>query len=188
MLQAILIILGLSLDSVIVMMQKGAQMVKLSWDKLIEYSLLFALVTAGTLSFGYVGSFFFQNLIDSPKVEGFIAVLIVFFIGVFTITKSVMRKGFEEKIDRDFGFKALLKQALYTNIDTFFVGTALSFYGFSYIPTACVMLLISFIAVLSALLIGYNLGAGCQRIVGVAGGCLMVFFSIYLSVLLFFPR
>ena len=178
--QAVLVFAGLSLDSFIVMMQKGAQIRNLTMKKLLLYTLVFAAVTVGMLMAGYGISLLLQNLILSREVEITIAALIIFFVGVFQITKSFMKKGFEEKLDDSFGYHELIRQALYTSIDVFFVGAAVSFGGYNPWWILLWGFVISFAAVFLALIIGYNLGAGFQRAVGIIGGVLMVFFSIYM--------
>lgn len=63
---------------------------------------------------------------------------------------------------------------------SFFVGAAYGFLAVHAIHAALISFVITLITVFSALLIGYNLGAKHQRIVGMIGGALMVFFGIYL--------
>jgi putative Mn2+ efflux pump MntP len=183
MLQVVLIFCGLSLDSVIVMMQKGAQLRKKTVKDLLLYSLVFALVTAGMLLCGYIVSRILERFIpDGMNVNITIAALIVLFVGAFLMTKSIMKKGFEEKVDKDFNYHKLCRQAVYTSIDTFFVGIAVGFMGIGFLGAMNTALIVTFVSVFIALLIGYNLGARYQRAVGVVGGALMVFFSIYIVI------
>ncbi len=179
--QAAFIFAGLSLDSFIVMMQKGAQMRTLNGSKLLRYTLLYAAVTGGMFLLGYGGGHLIEKLLPgSARINYTIAALIVFFVGVFQITKSFMKNVFVEKADDSFDYKQLFRQALYTSIDVFFVGAAFRFASYPIGWTILTAFLISFAAVFVAFLIGYNLGAGYQKQVGVIGGILMVFFSIYM--------
>lgn len=179
--QAAFIFAGLSLDSFIVMMQKGAQMRTLNAGKLLRYTLLYAAVTAGMYLLGFGGGHLVEQLLPgSAKINYTIASLIVFFVGVFQITKSSMKDAFVERVDDSFDYKQLFLQALYTSIDVFFVGAAFSFASYPVEWTFLTAFLISFASVFASLLIGYNLGAGYQKQVGVIGGVLMVFFSIYM--------
>ena len=95
-------------------------------------------------------------------------------------TKALLNKDFEEKLDDSFDSKVLLKQALITSIDVFFVGVAYGFLAVHAINALIISFVITFLAVLTALLIGYNCGAKYQRIIRLIGGILMVFFGIYL--------
>jgi putative Mn2+ efflux pump MntP len=178
--QAILIFAGLSLDSFIVMMQKGATIRDLSFRKLLLYTLVFAATNTGMFMLGYALSLIFRSIISSPSFEITIAALIIFFIGVFLMTKSFLKKQFEEKLDADFDLRSLFRLALYTSIDTFFVGAGISLLGIYWGSALALSFCISFAAVFIALLIGYNLGAQYQRAVGMIGGALMVFFSVYI--------
>lgn len=180
MLHEILIFTGLSLDAFIVMMNKGAQLRNLKFKKLILYALEFAVVATAMFMLGFGISKLIALPIVKAKVEITIASCILFFVGVFTITKSFMQKGFVEKLDDGFDYRALLRMALYTSIDTFFVGVAYGLLAIDTTHAVGISFLITLLAVLSALLIGYNLGAKYQKVVGMVGGALMVFFGIYL--------
>lgn len=176
----ILIFLGLSIDGFIVMMNKGAQLRNLNIKKMLLYALEFASIATCMFMIGFVSSKPFIMNITKARVEITIASLIVLLIGALIITKSFMNKGFEEKLDENFNGKVLARMALVTSIDTFFVGAAYGFLAVQTINAVVISFVITLISVFSALLIGYNLGAKHQRIVGMIGGALMVFFGIYL--------
>lgn len=180
MAQAILIFAGLSLDGFIVMMNKGAQLRNLKFSKMLLYAAEFATVATAMFMLGFAGSHIFTANIEKARIELTTAALIVFFVGVFSITKSFMNKGFEEKLDDHFDAKTLFRKSLYTSIDTFFIGAAYGFMNVEAVNALAISFVITFLAVLTALVIGYNLGAKYQRIVGMVGGALMVFFGIYL--------
>lgn len=180
LLQEILIFLGLSLDALIVMMNKGAQLKGLNIKKGALYALQFAAIATLMFMVGFGISKIIAIPIRTGKVELTIAALIIFFVGVLTITKSFMQKGFVEKLDDQFDYKTLAKMALYTSIDTFFVGAAYGFWAVETTHAVLVSFITTFLAVSLGLGIGYNLGAKYQRIVGMIGGALMVFFGIYL--------
>lgn len=95
-------------------------------------------------------------------------------------TKAVLNRDFEERLDTSFDCKVLLKQALFTSIDVFFVGVAYGFLEVHAINALIISFVITFLAVSTALLIGYNCGAKYQRIIRLVGGILMIVFGIYL--------
>lgn len=109
-----------------------------------------------------------------------IACLIILIIGTVIATKAVLNKDFEERLDTSFDCKVLLKQALFTSIDVFFVGVAYGFLEVHAINALIISFVITFLAVSTALLIGYNCGAKYQRIIRLVGGILMIIFGIYL--------
>lgn len=184
MLQAIVIFIGLSLDSFIVMMQKGAQLANFSNGKKALYALIYAVTTDVMLILGYGLSMTFIGAIPDGKLEIAIACLIIVSCGVWLMTKSFKSKGFEEKVDHDFNIKKLFRLAVYTSVDILFVGAGFSLLGIAFTSAIWISFVISFITVFMALEIGYNLGASYQRAVGMLGGALMVIFSMYLMAVL----
>ena len=88
MLQACLIYIGLSLDSFIVMMQKGAQLRNLSGKKMAGYSLLYAVISVMMLTFGYGLSNAFLGFVPDGRLEIAIACLVILSVGIWLMTKS----------------------------------------------------------------------------------------------------
>lgn len=184
MLQAIVIFIGLSLDSFIVMMQKGAQLANFSIGKKALYALVYALVNDFMLIVGYGVSMTFKGAIPDGKLDVAIACLIIVACGVWLMTKSFKSQGFVEKVDHDFDIRRLLRLAVYTSIDTLFIGAGFSLLGISFTSAVWISFVISFINVFFAMESGYNLGAKYQRAVGMLGGAVMIIFSMYLMAVL----
>lgn len=180
MLKEIMIFLGLSIDSFVLMMNKGAQLRNMNMKKNFTYALEFALVAMGMFMFGFLCSKPFVISIARVKTEIAIACLIILIIGTMISTKAVLNRDFEERLDTSFDCKVLLKQALFTSIDVFFVGAAYGFLEVHAINALIISFVITFLAVSTALLIGYNCGAKYQRIIRLVGGILMIIFGIYL--------
>ena len=176
----IMIFFGLSIDSFVLMMNKGAQLRNMNMKKISAYALEFALVAMGMFMLGFLFSKPIVISIEKAKVEIVIACLIILIVGTMISTKAVLNKEFEEKLDDSFDSKVLLKQALITSIDVFFVGAAYGFLAVHALNALIISFVITFLTVLTALLIGYNCGAKYQRIIRLIGGILMVFFGIYL--------
>jgi putative Mn2+ efflux pump MntP len=80
--------------------------------------------------------------------------------------------------------RKLIRLAVYTSIDTLFVGAGFSLLEIAFSGVVLLSSVISFITVFLAMEIGYNLGASYQRVVGMLGGALMIIFSMYLMAVL----
>lgn len=188
MLWITLILVGLTLDSAIVMLNKGAQLSSLSLKNTVCYSLIFAVVSLVVYSLGFGFFELIGQYVFSKKMQVFISVAIVLCTGINIITKSALKKPFLERVDRDFDLKKLVRIALATNIDSFFVGGAISLYGTPFIMTGVGLFIMTFVIILISLRAGYSLGAGYQKLIGVMGGSLIVVFSFYLGLLVFILR
>ena len=179
LLQAVFICLGLSLDGFVLMMDKGATMRKLELKKAMLYSLVYSLAAEILLLIGYLISFIFTGFLTS-KMKLFIAIILIFTIGVYIFFKSLKREESEERVDDSFNLKKCFKLAIFTNIDTLCLGIGFSFSKIEIIVSVLMIFVISFIVILIAQYIGYTQGAKHTRIFGVSGGMLIIVFSIYL--------
>ena len=179
LLQAVFICLGLSLDSFVLMMDKGATMRKLELKKAMLYSLVYSLAAEILLLIGYLISFIFTGFLTS-KMKLFIAIILIFTIGVYIFFKSLKREESEERVDDSFNLKKCFKLAIFTNIDTLCLGIGFSFSKIEIIVSVLMIFVISFIVILIAQYIGYTQGAKHTRILGISGGMLIIVFSIYL--------
>ena len=179
LLQAVFICLGLSLDSFVLMMDKGATMRKLELKKAMLYSLVYSLAAEILLLIGYLISFIFTGFLTS-KTKLFIAIILIFTIGVYIFFKSLKREESEERVDDSFNIKECFKLAIFTNIDTLCLGIGLSFSKIEIIVSILMIFVISFIVILIAQYIGYTQGSKHTRILGVSGVMLIIVFSIYL--------
>lgn len=178
-LQAIFIFLGLSLDSFVLMMDKGATMRKLEMKKALLYSVVYSLAAEILLLLGYVTSFIFKDSLNR-KAELSIAVIIIFGIGLYIFFKSLRHEDLEEHVDDSFNLKECFKIALITNFDTFCLGVGFSFSEIEIFYGALLIFVISFIVTYIAQYIGYSQGSKYTKVVGVSGGVLIIGFSIFL--------
>lgn len=179
MLHASLIFLGMSLDSFVVMMHKGATLRNLTLKNTILYSLIYALISLGIFLCGYGVSVFFAGILPDGRVQIGAASLILLAVGLFVFIKSARHSEFVEKLDRNFDCRKLCRLALITNIDTFFVGAGFQLLGVPLGYAVLAAFLISFLTVFVSLETGYYHGAGFERTVGMSGGALMIVFSLY---------
>lgn len=179
LLQAIFIFLGLSLDSFVLMMDKGARMRKLEIKKALLYSIVYSLAAESLFLLGYLSSYLFKNSLNETE-ELSIAIFIIFAIGIYVFFKSFKRVNEEERADDSFTLKKCFKLALITNIDTFCLGVGFSFSEVYALEGATLIFIISMIIILSSLYIGYSQGSKYARVVGMSGGALIIAFSIFL--------
>jgi putative Mn2+ efflux pump MntP len=95
---------------------------------------------------------------------------------------AIGRSTYIEKLDKTFDQKKLFHIAVVTNIDTLVLGAGFSFMGSGALTALALFLIFGFIAVYTALTIGYNLGASYQRQVFMSGGVLMIIFAVWVLV------
>ena len=86
------------------MMDKGATMRKLELKKAMLYSLVYSLAAEILLLIGYLISFIFTGFLTS-KMKLFIAIILIFTIGVYIFFKSLKREESEERVDDSFNLK-----------------------------------------------------------------------------------
>lgn len=180
MLEVTFIFLGLSLDSFVAMMQKGASLKELPLKKTLIYTFLFTLIHTAALAFGYLLSHVFEGLLPDGKVQMSIAGLLCFSVGNYILIRTLLQKAFVEKLDRHFDVKSLARLAVFTSVTTVIVGAGLCLFGVDMFQALWRAFVVSFLAVAIALNIGYSKGAGYQKVLGITGSILMIVFSIWL--------
>lgn len=181
MLELIAVMFGVSLDAAVYMMRVGATVRSLTWKKRLSYSLIYTFVTflAVVLAYGIA-----VQLDDTPfaGMKFMCAGIIILCMGIILVMKGFQRHDFEEKLDRTFSAKRMLKIAVITNLDMVVSCMSFAFIGTSFpmmVITACAM---SFIITLAFLTIGYTSGAPYQKAVSICGGVLMAVFGILMLV------
>lgn len=176
----ILILVGLYLDGFVYMMQTGATLKDCGPGRRCEYALIYTLVASGMAMIGYGVAYLFKDVMTFP-VEMLTAGIIIFVLGMHMVWQGFIgRSNYVEKLDKTFNRKKLFHVAVVTNLDTLALGAGFSFMGSGAVTALILFLVFGFIAVYTALSIGYNLGASYQRQVSIAGGVLMVIFAIWI--------
>lgn len=178
---ALLIFLGLSLDSFVLMMNKAATIREVTWKKTLGFSLIYAVVDVCAVLAGYGVSMMFKGQL-AKKYSMAIACLIIFAIGIYLCIKGYQFKDMEEKLDPDFGFSQCLRMAVETTMDTLFLGVCFSLMGITLLQGVELSFLVSFITIFAAISIGYTQGSRFSKAFGLSGGILMIIFSLYLLV------
>lgn len=178
MLQMIAVMLGVSLDGAVYMMQVGATLRQLTWKKRGIYGLIYAFVSLAAVLLSYCVAWTLKDDLN-VRLQALVAGVIVLSLGVMLVTKS-LHHHFEEKLDKTFGAKKMLRMAVLTNIDTLLLGTCFSFLGVSLPMSLLIVGIFACLTTVLALSIGYSLGAGYQRVICVTGGALMAILGIAL--------
>ena len=174
------VMLGVSLDGAVYMMQVGATLRQLTWKKRGAYGLIYAAVSLVAVLLSYCVAWTFKDDLN-VRLQALVAGVIILCLGVMLVTKS-LHHHFEEKLDKTFGAKKMLKMAILTNIDTLLLGACFSFLGVSLPMSLIVVGIFAYVTTVLALSIGYSLGAGYQRVICIAGGALMTVLGIALLV------
>ena len=179
MLHASLIFIGLSLDSFVAMMHKGATVRDLHLKDILLYSLLYALISAAQFLLGFGVSVLFKDILPGSRVQIGIAALIILTVGNYIFIKSSRKQDFDEKLDLDFNWKSFCRLAVMTNVTTFFVGIGFSLLSISLGNAVLLISIVSFLTAFVSLQVGYYNGAGFERAAGMSGGALMIVFALY---------
>ena len=178
----ILILVGLYLDGFVYMMQVGATIRDCGMGKRARYSLIYTLVASGMAMIGYGVAHLFKDFM-SFDLEVLVACLIIVGLGMRMVWQGAIgRSTYVEKLDKTFDHRKLFHIAVVTNIDTLVLGASFSFMGSGALNDLLLFLVFGFIAVYTALTIGYNLGASYQRQVSMSGGVLMIIFAVWVLI------
>lgn len=185
MIQFIFLMIAVSCDAFVFMLEKAATLRKLKFKEIILHSLIFAAMSVVMLSVGDgIGSLFYLNE-QLISVHKYLSVFVMLAIGVSIGFITFKRKKFVERLNTDYGYKDSLKRALITSIDVLFMGVSISVFKLSFPYISLISFFTSFFIVLLAIYIGYYKGAAFQRIIGYA--CALTYFVIaYIQVYLFF--
>ena len=177
--QAVLIFIGLALDSFVLMMNQGARLNKLKFADSVRYAVIYAATSVGAVLIGYAISILFKDILGD-RFEIFVACLAIFALGCFIMVKSFKAQAVVETVDKDFNNKKCFQLALVTSLDTLFLGVCFSFLGIGLGYAVLLSFVVTLVAIVVAFTIGYNLGSSYTRVVGMSGGCLMIIFALYL--------
>lgn len=181
MVHTIMIILGLSLDSFVVMMNKGATVRQILFSRAALYALIYAAVRVLAVLVGYSASFLLEDMVND-RLEISIACLIIFTIGLYLCFRACMRREPEEKLDRLFDLRACFMLAVLTSIETLLLAVGFSLFDISLATVSLLTFAITFAGVLAAFAVGYFEGPHYTRQLSFMGGFLMIVFGLYLIV------
>ena len=166
-----------SIDSMLLLMRKGATCKKLSFSQRILYPLVCCVISLVAICLGYGVSRLFNYPVIN-KLSVFITANIVLGIGIWFIWKGRKEKVFEERLDDTFSLKHYVSLAFLTNVDTAFIGLCFGLVSFDFGISLLVGTLINFCSALIGFEVGYQKGY-YGKWASIIGGFLMIGFGIY---------
>ncbi len=182
MINTLFIFSGLLLDSFVVMMEKGATLRRQPVKNLLLYSLVYAAVTAVMFMIGCLLSFALSSFLPDGKTETLTAAALINIAGVSVVVKTLLSQKYEERLDRHFGLKSLVRLAALSGIHILIAGMSFSLFGLKVLPALLLACGLFFAAVFAGLEVGEELGAGYRRTISLSGGVLMILFSLIVFV------
>ena len=174
---AMMIFVGLSFSGFVTLMNKGATLREMTFQKILNYALIVTVVNVTAVLAGYGISVIFEGLL-SEGVKITAAYLVLFFLGIFFTVGGFFRRNAEEKLDKDFDNYECFRLALRFSWAFLLVGAGCFMIGVHVIPCLLVTGILSMAFSLGALQTGYTQGPGFSRIVSISGGVLMIVFTV----------
>lgn len=169
--EIVLMSLSLSIDSLVVSMSGSVTLGKVRVSKVLYVSMVFALIQAGLLFFGWMLGYSVASLVH--KVAHIIGFVILLYIGG-SMVWGALKKGDEEKVDLS-GIVHLLLAGVATSIDAFAVGVSLAMsdvklndMGILTLCVAVVTMLLSALGISCGCLLGNKFGAPAKAVGGIA--------------------
>lgn len=174
-----IILIILSLDCFVVVMEKGAVMPYLSWKKIIQYSTLFGIVSLMMLLLGFfVGGLFTFSIFR--QINRMILAMLFILMGSHFLYNAFSRGEFIERLDKNIDLKHMARLALTTSIDLFLLGVSIHIGGVDIKNMAILTTLVTFLFVFIGLKIGQMFGVKYQKQVYCLSGVLLYISSLVL--------
>lgn len=158
-----ILIICITLDAFLFMMEKGASVRKINLIYCIRHSTIFAGISTLMFLLGKgLGLIVFSKQL--VRFHACISVIILLSISLFVFIKALKRKDFIERLDLDFNCKESAKKALITSIDTCLIGVYSIILKNPLFLQMGSVFIITFILIFIAIYIGYTQGALYQKV------------------------
>ena len=178
LLRSIILFCGLSMDSCIEIMEKGATLKKVGWKENILYPLIFALINIILLLVGYFLVDILTWILAISAVY-IIAIVILMCEGVYFLKKGTVKRDFFDCLDKNFNYQTCIKKAFLTSIDNFLAGISLGLIGVNINLVIFIIFLLHFGIYALAIKIGYVYGARWQRCLAIIEGVCLIVYAIF---------
>lgn len=174
-----IILIILSLDCFVVVMEKGAVMPYLSWKKIIQYSTLFGIVSLMMFLLGFfVGGLFTFSIFR--QINRMILAMLFILMGSHFLYNAFSRGEFIERLDKNIDLKHMARLALTASIDLFLLGVSIHIVGVDIKNMAILTTLVTFLFVFIGLKIGQMFCVKYQKQVYCLSGVLLYISSLVL--------
>lgn len=174
-----IILIILSLDCFVVVMEKGAAMPFLSWKKISQYSALFGMISLMMILLGFfVGGLFTFYIFR--QINRMVLAMLFILMGSRFLYNAFSRGEFIERLDENIDFKRMSRLAFSTSIDLFLLGMGIRIVGVDIKNMAILTTLVTFLFVLIGLKIGQMFGVKYQKQVYCIAGILLYMSSLVL--------
>jgi len=175
MIYILLLLVAVSSDSDIYMLEKGATLKELNAKSVFIHCLIFGCINAfmGFIGLNVGKLILNENLILFHEVLTILAFLC---ISALIFVKTFRRKEFIEHRGEGFNYKDSIKQSFYTGIDTILVGIGMASMGYSFLMICILILILNIVSSICAICIGYYMGANFQKLFGYANA--LVYFIV----------
>jgi putative Mn2+ efflux pump MntP len=164
------------------MMEKGATLRRQPVKNLLLYSLVYAGVTVMMFMIGCLLSFELSSFLPDDQTRTLTAAALINIAGISIVIKTLLSDKYEERLDRHFGLKPLVRIAVISGVHILIAGMSFSLFGLKIMPAVLLACGLFFAAVFAGLEVGEELGAGYRRTISLSGGVLMILFSLIVFV------
>lgn len=162
MLLFIFVIMCVSLDVFVLMMEKGATLQTVTLRKAFLHGLIYAVMTSFLYGFGCLFSrfIFSDSFITFNKI---LAIILLDIIAIRIIWKTREELPFEEKLDTTFNIKKNVYMAFFSGLDCFLVAIVCSYMNSNFFLQSMLVFVITLATVVSGEYVGYYCGASYQK-------------------------
>lgn len=154
----LIILIILSLDCFVVIMEKGAVMPFLSWKKILKYSGVFSIISVFMFIAGYLLGLVF-HLQDLRIFNWMILSLLFILMGSRFLYGAVSKGEFVERLNKNIDTKDIAKAAIRTSIDLFLLGVSICIIDINLWRIGLTALIITFLIAIIAFKVGQYYGA-----------------------------
>ncbi len=174
LLELFILAIGLSMDAFAVGACKGLSVQKVKMRHALCAGIWFGGFQALMPLIGWAIGSRFQSLIEN--VDHWIAFILLAILGINMIREGIKNESEDE--GDSFGWKQMFPMAIATSIDALAVGVTFAFLQVRIIPAITFIGCTTFILSAIAVRLGGILGARCQRIARIAGGCILILIGL----------
>lgn len=160
----LILVIDITLDAFVLMMEKGATTLKVDFKKAIQHSAIFAIIDSIMYMVGHIiaDNIFNDSLII---INRYLTVIVFIAIGLKLLLITNKKKKFEEKLNNELNPKKSIKDAFFTGIDCLLVGVGCSYLSVPYFLQFIIVFFVPLIVLYIALYIGYYYGAAYQKMI-----------------------